>query len=86
MSLKGIKLQVPRLLTICPQFHTIKPGPQARMRKDVREAMNRPDGSIHSRSGMAAALAINWCEERGEPYSVQAVPGAGYIVKREVRT
>ena len=82
MALQSVKTRIPRVIAISPQMHTVSPMEQAKLRKVVRTAMSAPGGSITSRTGMTAALAINWCEERGEPYVVTAIPGQGYCVQR----
>ena len=83
MALQGIKLRVPRVMAISPKLHTMTPGSQAKLRRMVREIMSKPGGKIQSRNGMSAALAMTWCEERGEPYTLKAIPGAGYSIQRE---
>jgi len=83
MALNCVKLRVPRVMAICPQLHTMPHGRQAKLRKFVREAMSKPGGEVVSKTGMAAALAITWCEERGEAYTLKANPGIGYTVQRE---
>jgi len=83
MALQCVKLRVPRVMAICPQLHTLTSGRQAKLRKFVREAMSKPGGEVTSRTGMSAALAVTWCEERGEAYTLKAVPGVGYTVQRE---
>lgn len=77
-----IKYVVPRIITVSPQFLGCDPRAQRALRNDVAAAMSPGNGSVSSASGMTAALAISWCEERGEPYTVIAHPGMGYCVRR----
>ena len=80
--IQSVKTRVPRVIALSPKLHELSPRAQARMRKVVRLAMSGPAGSVTSRTGMTAALAITWCEERSEPYTVVAEPGLGYCVRR----
>jgi len=78
----GVTFQVPRIIAISPQLAGKGPKFNRDMRSVVANAMSPGDGSVTSRSGMTAALAIEWCEVRGEPYTVTAHPGYGYHVRR----
>lgn len=54
-----------------------------RTAKQIEKIMSDVGGSVTSRTGFTASLAINICEVKGWHYSVQANPRFGYFVKRE---
>lgn len=76
------RLKIPRIIAISPEFHGQPNNAKITLRNAVAKAMSPAQGHVQSRSGMSAALAITWCEERGEAYTVTAKPGVGYYVRR----
>src|SRR4051794_28546407 len=49
-------------------------------RRLVEESLQQGDG-VSSRSGQTLAYAVAWCEEHKQPYTIAAMPGAGYHLK-----
>lgn len=72
----------PRIIAVSTEYHSKDGRYQLAWRNEVARQMSRANGCIASRDGVKAALAITWCEERNEPYTVIAMPGKGYYVKR----
>lgn len=52
----------------------------ARFRKTTRDLLDGGCLTISSQTGRTLAAAVEWCEENGLPYTIQAVPGAMYAL------
>lgn len=52
------------------------------VRDSIAVALMRIGGTVTSRSGWTASLAVNHCEVRGYSYTLTSQPGLGYTVQR----
>ena len=52
----------------------------ARIRREVREHLDNGELHVTDQSGRHVAAGAEWCEEKGLPYTIQAVPGALYTL------
>jgi hypothetical protein len=69
----------------CPRFYAMcTPKRRAQLRVAVAVLMDR-NGEVSSRTGMTAALAVQWCDLNGWGYVLTGAKGVGYHVKRGSR-
>lgn len=55
----------------------------ARIRLSVRDSLDMGQLTVSEQSGRYIAAAVEWCEEKGVPYTIEAVPGALYTLHVE---
>jgi hypothetical protein len=52
----------------------------AMIRREVHETMDAGAYRLESVDGRTLAAGVEWCEARSLPYTIQAVPGALYVL------
>ncbi len=68
-------------LTDSYRGYPFTPSGLKRLRKLVHQMMEQNGESGHSASGRSALLAIKWCEEHAQGWTLIHVNGGGYMVE-----
>lgn len=64
-------------IVVDPPCQRVNDTMRASLRRAVRRDLEEGRGVI-SHSGESLAAAVEWCEEKGRPYRIEALPGTGY--------
>lgn len=61
--------------------HPFTPAQAKRMRRLVEDQLRQGRCPGRSASGRTLAMAVEYCEVNHIPYTIQAIPGSGYVLE-----